>query len=68
VFFKRKSEKELDLVRKFPLQLKSQQGSFATYTCDIQPQNAGVFEYGFRIFPQHPLLAHRQDFDLVRWI
>lgn len=68
VFFKRKSEKELDLVRKFPLTLQSQKGSSATYACDIQPQNAGVFEYGFRIFPQHPLLAHRQDFDLVRWL
>ncbi|MFN4254638.1 MAG: hypothetical protein ACK4Q5_06505 [Saprospiraceae bacterium] len=26
------------------------------------------FEYGFRMFPKHPLLPHRQDFGLVRWL
>jgi alpha-glucan phosphorylase-like protein len=68
VFFKRKSEKELELFRKFPLTLQSQQGALATFTCDVQPETSGVFEYGFRVYPQHPLLAHRQDFDLVRWL
>jgi hypothetical protein len=29
---------------------------------------AGVYEYGFRIFPKNADLPHRQDFGLVKWI
>jgi alpha-glucan phosphorylase-like protein len=68
VFFRRISETELELVRTFTLDLAKKEELIATYSCDIQPQAAGVFEYGFRIYPKHKLLAHRQDFDLVRWL
>ncbi|MFW5793313.1 MAG: alpha-glucan family phosphorylase [Bacteroidota bacterium] len=39
-----------------------------TYECQVPANKAGVFNYGFRVFPKHPLMAHRQDFNLVRWI
>ncbi len=68
VFFSRKSETELALVSTHELLFSKQQGSTATYVCSIQPQSAGVYEFGFRLFPKHPLLAHRQDFGLVRWL
>ncbi|MCC6462468.1 MAG: alpha-glucan family phosphorylase [Saprospiraceae bacterium] len=68
VFFRRISETELELVSTHELELERQKGALAAYTCDIKPQTAGVFEYGFRMFPKHPLLAHRQDFGLVRWL
>lgn len=68
VFFRRSTETELELISTHELQLTEHKGALATYTCDIQPQTAGVFEYGFRMFPKHPLLAHRQDFGLVRWL
>lgn len=68
VFFRRRSETELDLISTHELELDHQKGALATYTCNITPQTAGVFEYGFRLFPKHPLLAHRQDFGLVRWL
>ncbi len=68
VFFRRISETELELIRSYELELERQKGAVATYSCDITPQMAGVFEYGFRVFPKHPLLAHRQDFGLVRWL
>lgn len=32
---------------------------------DLQP---GSYSYCFRIFPKHPLLPHRQDFSLVKWV
>lgn len=67
-FYKRLDEKELELIATYPMTLKSQKDALATFTCDIQPQRAGVFEYGFRVYPNHPLLAHRQDFGLVRWL
>ncbi len=68
VFYKRLSETELQLITTYPLAFKNQTLALATYTCDFQPQDAGVFEYGFRLYPSHPLLAHRQDFGLVRWL
>ena len=27
----------------------------------------GSFKIGFRMYPKHPALAHRQDFCYVRW-
>ncbi|MBL7776216.1 MAG: hypothetical protein JNK89_09450, partial [Saprospiraceae bacterium] len=50
------------------LALEGHSGKTATYACNFQPQTAGVFEFGFRMFPKHPLLPHRQDFGLVRWL
>jgi len=38
------------------------------FACSFVPRTAGVFEYGFRLFPKHALLPHRQDFGLVRWL
>ena len=68
VFFKRHSETELELISRHEMLPDKQDGSVAHWHCDIQLQTAGVFEYGFRLFPKHPLLAHRQDFGLVRWL
>ncbi len=68
VFLRRRTETELELVEIHELELEHQKGANATYTCNFTPQKAGVYEYGFRLFPKHPLLAHRQDFPLVRWL
>lgn len=68
VFFRRKSETELELASSYPLTLKKKFDHSAAFQCKIQPGSAGVYEFGFRMFPKHPLLAHRQDFSLVRWL
>ncbi|MFN5218355.1 MAG: alpha-glucan family phosphorylase [Sphingomonadales bacterium] len=39
-----------------------------TWTGEVRMQKPGVYEYGFRIYPKHPLLAHRQDFALIKWV
>jgi glycogen phosphorylase len=67
-FFRRKSETEMDLLSVHELQPGKQTGTEVTYSCDIIPTESGVFEYGFRMFPKHPMLVHRQDFGLVRWL
>lgn len=43
-------------------------GNLVRYTCNKQVTFAGVYEYGFRVFPSNKLLAHRQDFSLISWI
>jgi hypothetical protein len=40
----------------------------AVYCCNVPIEKAGVYDYVFRLFPKHPLLPHRQDFPLVKWI
>ncbi len=69
VFFKRiHNDRELDLrfVREFAL--KEHTADQATYECNVELEISGVYEYGFRVFPKHELLPHRQDLNLVKWI
>jgi glucan phosphorylase len=68
VFYKRHSEKELEFLFVQEMDLESKKGSEVVFNCSFVPRTAGVFEYGFRLFPKHPLLPHRQDFALVRWL
>jgi glycogen phosphorylase len=68
VFFKRKSETEIQLIEVIPLQFKEHRGALGVYGCTVKPGHAGVTEYGFRMFPQHPDLPNRLDFPLVKWL
>lgn len=43
-------------------------GNIVTYFIEIPTLQAGVFDFAFRLYPKHPLLPHRQDFNLVKWI
>ncbi|PKP51858.1 MAG: alpha-glucan family phosphorylase [Bacteroidetes bacterium HGW-Bacteroidetes-1] len=38
------------------------------YHINVPVYRAGVYDYTFRIFPNHSELPHRQDFPLVKWI
>ncbi|MEZ5045182.1 MAG: alpha-glucan family phosphorylase [Saprospiraceae bacterium] len=68
VFFKRIDEAELALKLKEELTLAAVEGQVATYSCAIEPKMAGVYEFGFRIYPKSDLLPHQQDMALVKWV
>jgi len=68
VFYKRRSEKELEFLFVHEMDLKSKNGREVVFACSFVPSTSGVFEYGFRLFPKHKMLPHRQDFSLVRWL
>ncbi len=38
------------------------------YSVEFQPEMAGTFFYGIRIYAKHEALPHRQDFCLLRWV
>jgi glycogen phosphorylase/synthase len=38
------------------------------FTCNVKMPRAGVFDYAFRITPDHPLMPHGMDFPLVKWV
>ena len=48
--------------------MASAENNMVTFACDIPFKQAGVYDYAFRLFPKSPLLPHRQDFNLVKWI
>ena len=51
-----------------PFKVENENGSVLTYTLKDKMKEAGVYRYGFRIYPVNANLAHRQDFAYVRWI
>lgn len=51
-----------------PFEVAKEDGNFVTFTLNCQIDEAGVYRYGFRIYPKNPNLAHRQDFAYVKWI
>jgi alpha-glucan phosphorylase-like protein len=40
----------------------------AYYKLKVSISQAGTFTYGIRVFPKNPILAHRQDVSIVKWI
>ncbi len=42
--------------------------NIVSFACDIPINQAGVYDFAFRLCPKNPLLPHRQDFNLVKWI
>jgi len=47
--------------------VKSSPGT-AKFTCKISMEKIGVHHYAFRLYPKSKWLAHRQDFNLIKWI
>ena len=65
-------QKENDEVKK-PIMIREltatkMDNGYISFVCDIPTPTAGVFDYAFRMYPKHPELPHRQDFNLVKWI
>ena len=51
-----------------PFKVVKEDGNVLTYQLDEKLREAGVYRYGFRLYPINPNLPHRQDFAYVRWI
>ena len=50
------------------MNLSRSEKNIAVFECNIPINEAGVYDFAFRLFPKSPLLPHRQDFALVKWI
>ncbi|MBL7786555.1 MAG: alpha-glucan family phosphorylase [Chitinophagales bacterium] len=68
LIIERTSETDFRIVLRQSLGVKESGDGIAVYQCTISPEVAGVFDYGFRISPQHPGLPYSEDFGLVRWV
>lgn len=45
-----------------------QEGNVLTYQLHSRLKDAGVFRFGYRLYPKNPALPHRMDFAYTRWI
>ncbi len=69
VVFSRKSPGgDREMVSVYEMEKVKSKGSQVTFKCEVPAQRTGDFNYAFRVFPKHPELAHRQDFNLIKWI
>ena len=67
VSYKIENGKE-SLYQVIPFKVSNQDGNIITFKLDEKIKDAGVYRYGFRLYPFNPNLAPRQDFAYVRWI
>lgn len=51
-----------------PFKVVKDNDGVLTYALHERNHDAGVYRYGFRLYPMNSNLAHRQDFAYVRWI
>ena len=40
----------------------------ATYRAEFIPDKTGMYQVATRMYAKNPLLPHRQDFELVKWL
>lgn len=51
-----------------PFDVVKEEGNVLTYQLNMKLNDAGVFRYGYRLYPKNPNLPHRMDFAYTRWI
>lgn len=61
-------ERAPELIECLQFEIESVEGSVITYKLDLHLMDAGAFGYAIRIYPKHPELPHRQDFNYLKWV
>ncbi len=67
VVYKRENDVE-EYVGRLPFVPVQVAGNVVTYRLHDKLRDAGVFRYGYRIYPSNPALPHREDFAYVLWV
>jgi starch phosphorylase len=49
-------------------ELEKAEGTKLYFTLQLKASEAGIFKYGFRVYPSHKDIPHRMDFAYVKWI
>ncbi len=59
---------ELHIQESFQYKVVSNDNGVVKYQASVLPQTIGLYQVAARIYATNPLLPHRQDFELVRWL
>ena len=68
LFYQRIDEHKIELRRTETFERVSSDANTATFRLNVDPHLAGVYEFGFRLRPVHPMMPHAQDLNLVYWV
>ena len=68
LFGHKEMDKVSNIFYKQDMDLKQTNEKRVTYSCEIFITRPGVFDYAFRMYVKNPLLPHRQDFNLIKWL
>ena len=68
VFAQQDAHGKLHIVEVQDCQVVSFKDGVAKYAVDVLPEKTGAYMVGARCFAKHPLLAHRQSFECVKWL
>ena len=55
------------LAYKLPFIFEVERNGIFTFKCDESAQRIGVWDCAIHMIPNHDLLPHDQDFNVVRW-
>ncbi|MGE5393269.1 MAG: alpha-glucan family phosphorylase [Candidatus Saccharibacteria bacterium] len=56
------------LVECLQFEVEKTEGTTLTYKLNLQLMNSGAYGYAIRVYPKHPELPHRQDFQYLKWL
>lgn len=68
LFADSESHNAVKLFAKYPFTLVSVEDGVALFRFDTPAKDVGLWDCVIRIIPQHPLLPHDLDFNLVKWM
>ncbi len=51
-----------------PMKMVGREGNNFTFEAVLEPDQAGLYKTGIRMFPKNENLPHRQDFCYVKWL
>jgi alpha-glucan phosphorylase-like protein len=64
----KKEDNSYKFIKTMQLDMVEEKQGRTTYIKTSRAILSGVYQCAFRIYPKHPLLPHRQDLPLLKWI
>ena len=68
IFGQKEMDEVKNIISKYEMEQIHSDNNIVTYKTHVFVTRSGVFDYAFRMYPKNPLLPHRQDFNLIKWL
>lgn len=68
IFATQDAKNKTHIIEKYECNPVESNDGVVTYEAPVVPETTGVFQVAGRIYAKNPLLPHRQDFELVKWL
>ena len=68
LFGRKDNDMEVEIKTVKEMKLVDSGDGWVKYYIKLPITRAGVYDFTFRVYPTNPMLPHRQDFPLVKWI